>query len=286
MLSLLVFAVPIQAARTAVPGTVNYIEGQVSLDSKQLNTGQAGDAVLQADQILNTGHGKAEVLLSPGAFLRLGSNSEVRMVSPELADAKVEILRGEAMVEVDNKPKSANLSVMERGASASLLKQGLYRFDADEGRISVIDGKAQVGNTEFGKGREVVLNGAPLKPQKFDRDAKDELYRWSEVRSSYLAQVNQSTARTVYVNGGWGGWGNGWFWNPYFSTWSWLPGDGYFVSPFGYSFYSPLYFSYGYAPFYGYRGGGFYRGGGGRFAGRSFGGFGGGARFGGHAGRR
>jgi len=235
----------IHAARTAYPGTINYVEGKVAINGQPLGTKQAGDAALEADQLLTTEQGKAEVLLSPGAFLRVGSNSEIRMISPGLADPKVEILRGEAMVEVDNKPKSARLAVLERGYDTTLLKEGLYKFDADEGKVSVIDGKAEIGDKQFGKGREVVLNGGPLKPEKFDRNAKDELYRWSEVRSNYLAQVNESTARTVYVNGGGGyGFGPGWAWNPYFSAWSWLPGDGFFYSPFGYPFFSPGYVIY------------------------------------------
>jgi len=60
-----------------------------------------------------------------------------------------------------------------------------------------------------------------------------------------------STAQSAYS--GYGPfWGAGWYWNPYFAFWSWLPGDGYFFSPFGYPFFSPAYVMY--AP-------GFYRGG-------------------------
>jgi hypothetical protein len=77
------------------------------------------------------------------------------MVSPGMADPTVEVVRGEAMVEVDHLPKPARLSILERGADASLLKEGLYKFDADEGRIAVVDGKAEVtenGQTaRFGK---------------------------------------------------------------------------------------------------------------------------------------
>jgi len=148
------------------------------------------------------------------------------------------------MVEVVQKPKEAQLVVSEQGADAALLKLGLYRFDADEGRVSVIDGKARVtraGQTEeFGKGREVALSAPDLKPVKFDRKAQDDLYRWSNVRSEYLAEASAASARTIYVNGGYG-FGSGWYWNPWFSTFSWLPGDGYFYSPFGYTFYSPRY---------------------------------------------
>lgn len=238
-----------QAARTAIPGTVNYVEGQVSIGNTSLNPRQAGDATLGTDQILSVSRGKAEILLSPGVFIRVGSNSQLRMVSPELVDPQVELLQGEAMVEVDQKMKQASLNVLQRGANISLLKEGLYKFDADEGKVQVIDGKASVSDNgqskEIGKGKEIVLNGGPLKAEKFDRKSEDDLYRWSDVRSGYLAQANEASARTVYVNG-FGGWGSGWYWNPYFSTFSWLPGDGYFFSPFGYAFYSPRYI--GYAP--------------------------------------
>jgi hypothetical protein len=252
------------AARTALPGTINYIEGQASIDGNLLNSAQEGNISLKGDQILSTDRGKVEVLLSPGAFLRVAGNSQIRMVSAGMSDPTVEVVRGEAMVEVDYLPKPARLDVLERGADAALLKEGLYRFDADEGRISVIDGKTEVSDNgtakQFGKGKEVVLTGATLKPVSFNTKSPDELYRWSAVRAGYLAEANEASARTVYVSGGWGPWGPGWAWSPYFSTWSWLPGDGYFLSPFGYPFFSPGYVMY--APYYGL-GRGYY--GGGRF---------------------
>jgi hypothetical protein len=244
--------------RTALPGTVNYVEGQVSINGQLLNTRQDGNTLLRTDQSLVTGNGKVEMLLSPGVFVRQGSNSEIRMVSPGLADPAIEVVRGSAMVEVDQKPKDAHLNVVEHGATASILKQGLYRFDSDQGRVAVVDGKVRVSENgsskEFGKGKQVLLNGEPLKTVSFDRKAEDDLYRWSSVRSGYLAEANASTARRIY--GGYGAFaGNGWYWNRYFAAWSWLPGDGYFFSPFGYPFYSPGFVAY--APFYGgfgYRG--------------------------------
>jgi hypothetical protein len=238
--------------RTALPGTVNYVEGQASIDGNPLNTKQDGNTQLVANQTLTTGNGKAEILLSPGVFVRAGSSSELRMVSPELVNPKIEVVRGEVMVEVDQKPKDVSIDVLERGATASILKHGLYQFDSDQGRIRVMDGKLKVtdndNSKEFGKGKEVVLNGEPLKPVSFDRNVKDDLYRWSSVRSDYLAQANESTANNIYL--GYGSfWGPGWYWNPYFASWSWLPGSGYFYSPFGYPFFSPGYIVY--APHYG-----------------------------------
>jgi hypothetical protein len=237
---------------------VNYIEGNISVDGRTLNTSQNGQVVLQPSQTLTTAQGKAEVLLSPGVFLRVGDQGEIRMISPELVNPHVEVVRGSAMLEVDSKVKDASVTVSERGASASVLKEGLYRFDSEAGRMAVVDGELNVtenGQTKkIGKGKEIVLESDPrLKAESFDRNAKDSLYVWSEVRSQSLAQANASTARYLYA--GYGPYvGTGWYWNPWFSMYSWLPGDGFFYSPFGYPFYSiryvPVYRGY----YSGYRG--------------------------------
>jgi hypothetical protein len=235
--------------KTALPGTVNYVEGQASIDGHPLDVKQNGDTLVKANETLSTGNGKVEMLLSPGVFVRTGSNSEIRMVSTGLVDPTIEVEHGSAMVEVDQKLKDARVDVLEHGAIATILKNGLYRFDADQARAQVFDGKMSVtengASKKFGKGKEVALNGEPLKPVSFDRKAEDDLYKWSSLRSSYLAQANAATAQYIYAGSG-PFWGSGWYWNPGFASWSWLPGDGYFYSPFGYPFFSPGYVVYGY----------------------------------------
>jgi hypothetical protein len=237
------------AAGSALPGTVNYIQGQVTINGKAVAATQVGSTTVMTGQTLNVGTGKAEILLTPGTFLRVGDGGAVRMVSSDLADPQVEVIHGEAMVEVDYKPKAARMDVMERGANTQLLKEGLYKFDAERGSVEVIDGKASVAENgrskDIGKGKELMLADASLKPVSFDAKNEDDLYRWSSVRDGYLAQANYATAENMYVDGGWGpGWGLGWAWNPYYGTYAWLPGDGFFWSPFGYPFFSPGYVVY------------------------------------------
>jgi len=105
---------------------------------------QYGYSQLESNHVLSTQTGKAEILLSPGVFLRVGNNSEIRMVSPGLVAPQVEVIRGEAMVEADWVPKDAQISVLQHGAQASIRKVGLYRFDSDHSKIEVIDGNLQV----------------------------------------------------------------------------------------------------------------------------------------------
>jgi len=58
-----------------------------------------GSVQLQPNQLLETKRGYVAVLLAPGAFLRVGTDGQIRMLSASLADTRIEVVRGEAMVE-------------------------------------------------------------------------------------------------------------------------------------------------------------------------------------------
>ena len=137
-------ALPAAAASSAIPGTVNYVEGQVAVAGQTVTPQSVGSVQLQPNQVLETGQGRAEILLTPGVFLRVGDNSAVRLVSPGLADTRVEVLRGHAIVEVAELFKDNNLWVAMNGASTRLAKEGLYAFNADSRQVQVFDGEATV----------------------------------------------------------------------------------------------------------------------------------------------
>src|SRR5580692_3024431 len=94
-------AAPAFAAQPARPGTINYVEGAAYIDGQQLDPKQIGNIDLNPGQELTTGAGKAEILLTPGVFLRVDDNSAVRMISPDLTLTQVQIDKGRAGVEVD-----------------------------------------------------------------------------------------------------------------------------------------------------------------------------------------
>jgi hypothetical protein len=246
------------------PGMVNYIEGQVSIGGHPLAQNSVGSAQVQAGQALTTQAGRAELLLTPGVLLRLNGNSAVVMNSPDLANTAVTLQGGRAMVEADEVLPANRIVVQEGPASVRLMTNGLYDFDAASGQVRVFGGRAEV--TIAGKtftvqgGHEFDLNSSKLKARGFDKTAyEDDFYRWASLRSSYLAEANADAARGFaqgYYGPGYYGaaysgfYGPGWFWDPYFSAYTWLPGDGIFFNPFGWGFYSPA-FAFR-APFYGY----------------------------------
>jgi FecR-like protein len=283
-----------QNANPASPGTLNYIEGQASIEGRPLTSKSIGNTTLQAGQVLATANGKAEILLTPGIFLRLGNDTTVEMVSPDLTHTEVRLEQGRANVEVDQiYPQNTILIDLKKGQT-HLLKNGLYVFDADNSTLRVFDGKAAVypgadlqaniKPIDVKDGHQLVLTGEPFKPQSFNKDqaTTDPLYKWSSLRSQYLGEANLNLAQQ-YAS--YSGFYPGWYWAGGSFGYTWLPGDGLFWNPFGFGFYSPFYirgggFIYGgYGRgFYGYRGGyagvggshgasvggGFHGGGGGR----------------------
>jgi hypothetical protein len=294
-----------QSANPAVPGTLNYVEGHAAIDGQAISQRAVGQATLEPGQSLSTATGKAELLLTPGVFLRLDDNSTVTMVSPSLTDTVVKLDRGRADVEVDQLYKQNEIVIAQKGGESQLLKGGLYEFNATANTMRVFDGKAAVfegaqqpmsaeGGALTGKpvevkaGHELALTGDSTKSSfnKAQSQSTDELYNWSSLRSQYLGEANINLA---YGYGGVEGFAPGWFWDAGLYGYTWLPGGGPFFSPFGWGFYSPAYL-YGGGLIYG-RGGYGYRGGYYGGAARSVGsvrGFSGGSGFhgGGGGGRR
>jgi hypothetical protein len=234
---------------TTVPGTLNYVEGQVNLGSQPLDAKSVGSVQAEPGQSINTNRGKAELLLTPGVFLRLAENSSVEMISPSLTSTQLTLNQGEALVEVDEIYPENDIRINENGTTTQIKKTGLYDFDADHNVVRVFDGMAMVRDNDHEVkvkgGRELSLsqNGKP-KASKFDRKAlqSTELYRWSSLRSDYLAEANVNAARIYFADGGYGpGWiGAGWYWSPWYSAYTFIPGDGIFYNPFGWGFYSPF----------------------------------------------
>jgi hypothetical protein len=244
--------IPAAAAAPPIPGTLNYVEGQVAINGQTVTPKQVGSAQVEQGGVIGTGTGKAEILLNPGVVLRIGDNSQVRLDSTALLNPRVNVLRGDAMVEADQVFKQNNIQIAVADSVTTLDKEGLYEFNAAGPMVRVFKGKADVMdrgmNISVDKDHELMLASAKLKAHKFDSKAiEDDLYAWSALRSEYQAEANVETARTYVVNGGWGG--PGWYWDPWFSMYAFVPGNGFFYGPFGYPFFSPWYAAY-YGPVY------------------------------------
>src|ERR1700757_3899993 len=96
ILSLATLCAPAFGANPARPGTINYIEGSALLAGEPVNQKSVGTVSLDPGQGLSTGQGHAEVLLTPGIYLRLDDDSSVKMVSPDLTSTQLDLEKGRA----------------------------------------------------------------------------------------------------------------------------------------------------------------------------------------------
>ena len=248
VLGLALGVIPVRAAVPAQPGTINYVEGRVLVAGRQVTRQDLGTAAAPEGGVVATERGKAEILLTPGVVLRLNDNTQARMDAESLTNTRVNLLTGQAMVEVDQIYPENHIVIAQGNAATTLRKRGLYRFDAVGPSASVLKGEAVVDigdrSIKLKGDHQLIFTDARLKPQKFDRAEHDELYAWSQLRSDYGAQASQQTA-AVLVPGGAGWFGSGWYWDPAFDMYAFVPADGFFYGPFGYPFYSPYYLNWG-----------------------------------------
>jgi hypothetical protein len=229
-----------QAVISAHSGMVNFVAGDVKLAGQPVKLNGAIFPDVKIGQTLSTEAGRVEVLLTPGVFLRLDNHTSFRMVSNKLSDTQVEILSGSALVEANEILKDNRIAVKMGASETLLLKTGLYHFNADAGEVRAFEGKAQVSeasNTAELKGGRTLLAGSSLTPDKFNKNkSKDALYAWSQERDYRLSLANISVARGVnsktFSN-------SLWAWDPWLSTYTFLPGSGRISSPFGFGWYSP-----------------------------------------------
>jgi hypothetical protein len=199
-LYLILFLLSTHAARAQYvvstrAGTINYVRGQVSVDGQPLNAMPLKFPMLKAGQVLRTGNGRAEVLLGPGVFLRLGEHGALRMLDTRLENAEVEVQQGTSLVEVVDMPNASDVHVVSGPTRTGFKGMGLHRFEADSHELRVFGGHAEViagdQRVEAGRGRLVHLGDA-LSVSRFDPGRKDALHQWAARRSYLLFRSNSS----------------------------------------------------------------------------------------------
>ena len=239
-----------QSVISAKAGVVHYTEGDVTV-----GTGAAATQVemktggryteLKDGQELATGEGRAEILLNPGVFLRVGENSTIKMFSTRLSDTRLELTRGVALVEVAEVSKDNAVTMLVKDVAVTFSKMGLVRMDVDSG-IRIYKGEAQVmaGGTPqiLKEGREMPFAAGTF-VAKFDAKVGDPLYRWANRRAEFLAMANIASAnmaRQSYGSSMYSSAAGGWYYNSFYGMMTYLPGgNGMYRSPFGYMYYSP-----------------------------------------------
>ncbi len=187
-----------QAVISTRSGLVHFFEGAVSVDGQPLETHFGKFTAIPEGAELRTGQGRAEVLLTPGVILRVGEKSAVRMVATALADTRVEVLAGSAMVESAESAAGTSVTLTYKDWNIRQAHEGNYRVDCDPPRLQVRGGTVEVwaagAATVSVKQGEYLPFAEVLVPEASAAEAPDSLNDWSVGRAQSISADNAIAA--------------------------------------------------------------------------------------------
>ncbi|HLG96237.1 MAG TPA: hypothetical protein VKX49_07995 [Bryobacteraceae bacterium] len=196
ILGMPLMAQPVISARA---GLIEFTDGAVFLDGLPVQQTPGRFGQMREGQELRTQDGRAELMLTPGVFLRVGDNSAVQMIANHLADTRVRLIDGTAIVDALNASPKTSVTILYGDYQVQVGPDGRYRFNAGSAELRVEDGKAQVvhngDSLTVDAGHVVALTGG-LNARMMNGTARDKLDNWDQVRTDSLAQSNQEAANT------------------------------------------------------------------------------------------
>lgn len=183
-------------------GVVYYFTGSVFLADQPLEQKFGRFPQIGDGGVLRTALGRAEVLLTPGVFLRLDQDSSIRMISSSFADTRVELLGGSAILEVTEAVPGNTDRLIYKNWQVRVPQKGVCRIDTQPPQIRAYQGEVEVaaeGSKDgvTAKEGEVLPLAAVLVPEPSTASGNDDFKYWATIRSEAIAQDNTVAAGIV-----------------------------------------------------------------------------------------
>jgi hypothetical protein len=181
-------------------GIVHFLEGGVFLDNQLLESRLGKYPAIPKGSELRTEDGRAEVLLTPGVFLRMGDHSAIRMVANDLGDTQVQLAAGAVIVDSGEPNADTSVTLIYRDWRVHFLEKGIYRVDSDPARLMVREGSAEAFEAAAGtpvhveSGFSLPFAGV-LVSQRSGVEPFDALSDWSKGRGQSIVADNSVTAQ-------------------------------------------------------------------------------------------
>jgi hypothetical protein len=253
-------------------GFVNRVEGRVYIlraDSEDGEKARAslGSQMRAGDRLSVENKSFAETLLNPGSYLRLSENTEVRAVSISLDAVRFELIKGSVIAEIGQIDKKTPIEIITPHGALTIAKAGLHRIDAKDNAtmVAVRQGEIHLGtrsdfaanqSLKIKSGKVVTLTGSaqPGKSDiaKLDKEAIDKFDLWSFNRAEALTAANvRALSRSGVLT-------SGWYYDPSWNFYTFVPSRSWFSTPYGFAFFNNYRECHGYDPYY-YGGGSYSR---------------------------
>lgn len=241
-------------------GVLNAVEGDVSYKREQADWVRltAGDELREGDTVKTGANGRAEILLTPGCYLRLAENSAFILTNPFVYRFRIDLTSGSAIIEAS--AIDGPMTVATPKSEFSIVKEGLYRFNlAADGRADVIvrKGRLAFGLLPIKENKKATIENGQLVVASFDKKSVDSFDTWSQERARGLIALNKRLSTpSIASNIAFGFVSNTWIYSRRCGCYTFLPFGSGFSSPYGwgYSVCNPFWEGYSHYPSYGWGG--------------------------------
>jgi FecR protein len=212
-----------QSVISAHSGLIHFADGSVFLDDQRVEQKAGKFDQMKNGSELRTQDGRAEVLLTPGTFLRIGTDSAIRMISNDLDNTRVELLNGSAVLDQGSDTlANTSVTILYNLDQVRIKKPGRYRFDSQPPQVKVESGDVDVTaadgkSVEAGAGYAVAFEGK-LTARKLLGDSGlngstlnhsgDDLDNWDSARNHAVADSNLDAAAATDLSGAIDSWQN------------------------------------------------------------------------------
>ena len=191
---------------TVRPGTVNMAEGAVSYSrgGDQSWMLRGGELLMSGDSITTAAGSRAEILLRPGAFLRMEENSSLTFFASVDRGLAIDMSKGSAIVEVVMPPGLFGpvLKVSRKDAALTIMQAGVYRFSAGPSErleANVYKGSVKAGNKILKDKVTISAAASGFESTALKQASQDTFGQWSQTRSKELATANKRIDKKVVV---------------------------------------------------------------------------------------
>jgi hypothetical protein len=198
-IAFLSFRANAQSVISTRSGVIHYFEGTVYLGGQPLQYRPGKFSIMQNGADLRTEQGYAEVLLTPGVFVRIGEQSAIRMVDNGLLHTRVELIAGSAVVDSAEPNAGTAVTLTCKNWGVRFLERGIYRIDSAPPHLWVLEGSAEVsagvheGAILVDKDMDLPL--APvLVPEQTVNAPHDALTAWAGGRHQSISADNTIAA--------------------------------------------------------------------------------------------
>src|SRR5579884_794725 len=181
-------------------GVVYFFVGSAFLGNEPLQQKFGRFPEIAEGGELRTTLGRAEVLLTPGVFLRIDQNSSIRMLATAFSDTRVELLGGSAIVEVTEQTPNTAVALVYKNWRIRVPQTGVYRIDTEpSAQVRAYRGEVEIAaegtrNGVTAKEGEIVPLAAVLVPEPSTSGGNDDFKYWATIRSQSISEDNTVAA--------------------------------------------------------------------------------------------